>query len=83
MHVYTVFSPYLPTFTISPPSPPPLDTTPSSPRQDLFYSPVLSFCIRKEEEKNYIFSCLRYLHREFSSYTSMFICIIVLFLWWF
>jgi hypothetical protein len=43
--------------------PPP--TAANYPRLDLFCPPVLWFCVKKED-KNDIFGCLRWLHREFS-----------------
>jgi hypothetical protein len=50
-----------------------LSPPPPWPREDLFHSPVLQFCKRK---KNYIFTCLRLLHREFPCDISMYTCII-------
>jgi hypothetical protein len=73
LHVYGVFAPYSPSYTLFPPPPPLTGTRPH--RQNLFHSLVLWFPIRKNDKKNDVFACL-------DSYTGSFLvalpCIYVL-----
>jgi hypothetical protein len=70
IHVYTVFVPYSPSYTISPFPPPPTGTD-SHPRT---YSALLLSDFVKE--KNSIYVGVRELHREFPCDIPMCICII-------
>jgi hypothetical protein len=51
--MYTIFAPYSPSYFLSPPPIPSHQYQALS--QDLFFPPVLQFCIRTEEEEKMTF----------------------------
>jgi hypothetical protein len=71
--IFTLLHPFLTS------SPVPLVSTPLQARPVLlpFCSPIL----QKKGKRNYILACLRWLYREFSCGTFMYICITARFVW--